>query len=398
MSAIQPVTVLTLATALTLGQMLALLSRFKHEVIAHPERATHDVSWLLFLLNVLLLPIMLLAGLLVDLLGVRFMLIASCMVLSLSLLTLSTRLAYWRTLIAVQAGALGAAVLSISTLVLLSRGLFGRDEVASSLMLGMVFVALGAAISTPLYDVLQHALGTRRTLGILALVQIVPSFLLLAVADDLSNPHGLGQLFQPLSDPAVWAAGLTLFTYAPLEAFISVWTVNYLGLAGEKDSQSRWIAWFWLGIIGSRAALALLLHFTRIGDINNSLLMGAGLMRTILVLLGLFSAVVLGNLIGATKLERAAAGLIVLGFVLGPIYPLQLGLLLRLDSMREAPLGCYFALTHLVGSVGSLALLPLVNLGLQARQSQSSLLIPLLLALFLTAATVLFGFLAQATP
>jgi hypothetical protein len=382
------VTTMTVTAAVVVGMVLALFGNLKLVLARRPERADAEVRKLLSLLNLALVPLMLVSGLLVDAWGVRPVLIAGSMILALAFLGLSARPAYDRTLFAVLAAALGACGLHVATIVQLPRGLFGVSEVAASLQLGLLFVALGALLAPPLLDILLAAAGFRRGMAFLALVFLLPAFLAaLPGSDEFARPR-VARLAE-LIDPRVLMAGLVFFVYAPLEAFVSVWTATYLGNIGQTERQSRWLACFWAAMLASRFAFAFILQVSWLGD---------EYLGWFLVLPAVLSAVVLGNMSGATRHQSALSGLILLGFFLGPLFPMLLAVLFKALTGVDAegnrvygPEGTAYGLLHAFGSVGSLLLSPLVHLSAGQRTIQAALRVPLLIALALAALTLMFA-------
>jgi fucose permease len=106
------------------------------------------------------------------------------------------------------------------------------------------------------------------------------------------------------------------------------------------------------------------------------------------VVAALLAAVVLGNLAGAAGRNSTAVALVVLGFVLGPIFPTLLGLVFsRFPEERGTAWGSVFAL----GSLGALLLAPVVGAAAQRKSVQVALRVPMLLALLLTAVSLVFA-------
>ncbi len=383
------ITALTVSACLAVGMVMALLGSVKLALAHLPDRADSQIRALLTTLNLLLIPMILLAGLLVDRWGVRPMLLTGSLLLFASFLAMSFGLPYRRTLVMVTIAAVGASALYVSTMIQLTKGLFGNSEIAASFQLGMVFIALGGLVTLPLLDVLLHSIGFRRTMGLFSLFLLMPA-LLAWIPDSLNFPDrpNLDQFPLHLIDRRVILAGLVFFVYAPLEAFVTVWTVTYLTNLGQGDKQSRWLAAFWIAMIGSRFVFAVVLHLS--GLYNQHTFLG-----WFLVVPALFSAVVLGNMSGTTRYDFAFFGLILLGVFMGPLYPMLLGLLFDREHSME-PQGSIFGLIYLFGSVGSLVLSPLVHFSAKRQSIQAAMRIPLFLALGLTAITLMFTLLQSA--
>ncbi len=382
-------TALTVSCALAAGGVMALLGSVKLALARRPEHGDARVRRLLTLLNVLLVPLVIVSGLAVDGWGVQACAIAGSVTLALAFLALSAGLTYERTLLAVLAAACGAALLHVATVVQIPRGLFGFSEVAASFQLGLLFFGLGALLIPPLVDLLLGAVGHRRTMALLAFLFLTPAFLA-AVAP--SEPaHGVAHVLDLTTNPRVLVAGVVFFFYAPLEAFVGVWVTTYLANVGEGPKQSRWLGWFWAAMLFSRLVFAVVLHVAELHD---------RYLPPFMILPALLAAVVLGNMAGTPRHEKALTGLIALGLFLGPVYPMLLGILFKIRQeelqLYNQPdlFGTAYALLFVFGSVGSLVLSPLVQLSARRQTIQAALRIPLFIALVLTAATLVFALLA----
>jgi MFS family permease len=383
------VTALTISGSVVFGMVLALLGHLKLTLARRSEQATQRIELLLSLLNLLLVPLMLAAGLLVDFWGVRPTIILGAILLALSFLALSAGAAYQRTVTAVLVAAFGASAVGVASLVLMPQGLFGLDERTASMQLGLVLVGLGALLAPPLIDLFVGGLGFGRTMAILAFVFLSPAFLA-ALPDQgaFGETTRLESLPALLQNPGVWLGGLVVFCYAPLEGFVSVWTVNHLTNnppPGTKPEQARhlqvrWLARFWAAFLVSRLFFAFVEHAGYLGDEwADWFLAGTALL----------AVAALGNLAGASRPRHALNALVCLGFFLGPVLPFLIGLYFRLHDVGKLP-GTSFGLLYSCGSLGSLTLAPLVGFSARVRNMQMALLVPLLIALVLTATTILF--------
>ncbi|MGL4555315.1 MAG: hypothetical protein ACRC33_29460, partial [Gemmataceae bacterium] len=148
-----------------------------------------------------------------------------------------------------------------------------------------------------------------------------------------------------------------------------------------RDQASGWVAWFWLAFLVSRVLVGVLLH---LADLRESW------QTFFLIIPALLAAVVLGNLSGSTTTRQALSGVILLGFVLGPVLPVLLAIVADMHQARGGP-ALALALLHVGGAAGGVVLSPLVNSGAEERSAQSALRVPLFLALLMTAAAVLFA-------
>src|SRR5262249_6340239 len=175
-----------------------------------------------------------------------------------ALFMLAMRSTYGSTLVGLVIAAAGSAGLSTTSIVLMPRAFFGPEETTASLNLGNVFLALGALIGPPLTIILLHKIEWRKTLGLLAVVCLIPAILAAissrALAELSPAPTPLGEL---LTSHGVWLAGLVFFFYAPLEAAINFWATTYLTEAGHSERRATWLlSAFWAALLVSRLLVA----------------------------------------------------------------------------------------------------------------------------------------------
>lgn len=381
---LRPVTEVTLSAAFVFGMVLALLGSLKLSLAKTLNLGEGRVGALLSAFNLALLPMMLLSGVLIDLHGAQLVLMISAGATALGLFALSTRPNVTGAFGAILLTGLGAAGLSTASIVLMPAAFFGRGEPLASLNLGNVFVALGALLTPALTDVLLRWLGVRRAIGLLALICLVPGVLAaFAGADALQTGGGKPDLAALFSVSTLWLAGLVFLLYAPLEASISIWATTYLTDPGHGERRATWLlSGFWTTFLLSRLAAAALQHGGYIRP---------GWDSWLLVPPALLAAVVLGNLIGTNNPNAAWRGLLLLGFLLGPIFPTLVGMLFQqLDNQDLHAHGTAYGLLFAAGSVGSFILAPLMGSTARRQSVQAALRIPLFVALLLTAATLVF--------
>src|SRR5205823_603043 len=99
--------------------------------------------------------------------------------------------------------------------------------------------------------------------------------------------------------------------------------------------------------------------------------------------LALVATVILGNMAGTQVKSTAAQGLVVIGALLGPIFPNLVGVLFKeFDHDHGAAYGAMFA----IGSTGSLILPPWIGGYARRTSVHTAMRIPTLIALLLSAA------------
>ena len=254
----------TITAALIFGMCLALLGSLKLALAKRLNLGEGRIGVLLSALNSSIIPLMLLAGLLIDALGAKAIVILGSLTTALAVASVGLRPSYGRAFGSLLLAGLGSAGLGTAALVLMPRAFFGMDQMASaSLNLGCVFIALGALVAPVLSDVLVRLLEFRRTASVLAALCLAPA---LAAALTPTEQLHVGvqspDLFVLLSDGNLWLVGLVFFFYAPLEGSVSVWATTQLTDLGQGERGAVWIlSAFWGAFLASRLLTAMLFHW-----------------------------------------------------------------------------------------------------------------------------------------
>lgn len=367
----------TMSGALVFGMTLALWGRLKEAAV----RQRFSLPTQLQMLNLALPLLVLLSGVLLDIYGTRALLIAGSVLLAVALVSLSVRSTHPQALVSLLLAGLGASAVGTTATVLMPRTLFAAHETTASLHLGYVFIALGALLTPLVADVLQEKIGSRRTLAVFALAALLPAFLAVLPSEaawPTLEPDGSAST--PLTEAAMGLTALVLFFYAPLEAALSLWTFTLLAERQHDESEATsLLTGFWAAFLLSRLLIALAQHFDFLTE---------GWDRTLLVVPPLLTAVLLGNLAGASHRGRPQAGLILLGLLLGPLLPTLLAVLFR--HVAPSRQGIAYGLVFAAGSLGSLVLAPLLTPRTQS-PLQTALRLPIFLALLVTAAALVMG-------
>ena len=369
----------TISAAFVFGMILALLGSLKLALAKRLNLGEGSVGRLLSALNGAVIPLMLLAGYCIDTLGAQVVLILGSLATALAVASLGLKPTYGRAFGSLLLAGLGSAGVGAAALVLMPHAFFGVDRLASaSLNLGCVFIALGALVTPVLSDVLIRLLEFRRTAAVLAVLCLGPA-LLATLPNQFQGVAKQGvDLTALLGDANLWLIGLVFLFYAPLESSISVWTTTYLTDLGQGEGGAAWmLSAFWTAFLASRLLTAMLLHWAAAPSGEPWLIVAAGVA----------AAAVIGNLVGTAYQSSARVSLVLLGFLLGPIFPTLVSLVFR--SAPESP-GTAYAMVFAVGSVGSLVMAPLI--GARARRTgvQTALRIPMVLALALAASALVF--------
>jgi fucose permease len=357
MTGLWSVAAVTCTAAFVAGMVLALVGSLKLTLANRLKIGEGRIGGLISALNLALIPMMLLSGILIDSLGVRLVLIVGALTLAVSVSGLGLRNSYLMAVLSIAFIGAGAAFVSASSVVLMPDAFgFDRDQLAASLNLGHVFFALGALITPTLTDLLLRTTDLRRTLAVLALVCLVPAGVA-TVSFSVPAPAGFdpeGQradLWVVLRDRHIWLVGIAFLLYAPLEFAISTWGTTYLTTdQGYTERRAaRLLSFFWLSFLAGRVLMTWVFHSEYLPE---------RWAPQVIFVLALAASVVVGNLAGESRSRRAAWSLVLLGFVLGPIFPTLVAIAVRyFPYNRGTAYGTIFA----IGSLGSLFLAPILG-------------------------------------
>jgi MFS family permease len=389
MTGLTSLTALTISAAVAFGLVVTFLGSIKTSLAKRLGIDEARAGGLLSALNLALIPMMLLAGLLIDNWGAREVVLVGSVLTALALFSLALRNTYAWALLSVLLVGLGGACLGAGSMVLMPEAFFPREvgelpnREAAALLLGNVFFGLGCLITPTLADLLLRTVRFRWTLGVLALVCLVPAALAVA-ASVPAAPAGRthGDLGAVLLHPLVWLAGVVFFLYGPVEFSTGTWATGFLTGQGFRPSRAAWLlSGFWVTFFGARLALAYLEAQDVLPKHNEPWM---------IALLALLAAVALGNLAGTAARGNAAVGLLVLGACLGPIFPTLLAAVFQAPDLADHR-GTAYGLVFALGSVGSLVTAPLVSASARRTSPQHAFRILMLLALLLTAAALVLG-------
>jgi MFS family permease len=450
MDALQAVTTVTISGACVIGMVLALLGSIKLALARQLQVGEGRIGGLLSALNLALIPMMLLTGYLIDIMGVRSVLLLGSLITSAAIFSMSMAPDYKRAFTSILLLGLGLAAVSTAVVVLMPVAFFpsrGRHEESPALNMGHVFIALGALVTPVLADILLRTLNYRKAVMFLALLCLVPAFLCIVppfgssvderstmflitdgvesslrndgVSEDVLEKlkplkgkiynqdqfvEELGESLdqdqqkdyqkrilkdanlarQPsklLTEGRFWhllLAGVVFLFYAPVEGAAGIWATTLLTESGYSERRAAvLLSCFWAAFLSSRLLTALL----RLPSAWDPWL---------IAIPALFAAVVLGNLSASVGKGSVRNGLLLLGFLLGPIFPTLVGMLFQdFDQDRGTIYGFMFA----IGSVGSMLMAPLIGLRMRNTSAHRAMRTTMVLALLLTMAAMVFALL-----
>ena len=360
-----------IAGAFVFGMMLALPGRMQLPIAKRLGVEEARIRGLLTALNLAMIPMMLLCGILVDRLGIRSMVILSSLLTGAAIFSLALSETYAACFYSVMLIGVGGAGIGTAIVKLMPLAFF-ENSASASLNMGHVFLGLGTLLAPTLAELLVRNLGLRRGLSILAVVCLIPALAAALTSFERFADDRSGDLASVLRNPVIWLAGLVFLLYVPLEGIFGNWATNYLTELGHPESRAALLfSGFWLTFMAGRLVMSFL-QYQVLPDNSDA---------WVILALALLAAVVTGNLAGTPKAVNAGWGLLLVGAILGPIFPTLVGLLFNLVGSPER--GTAYGTMFAIGATGSAVLAPMIGVYARNRTVRSALRIPTVLALVL---------------
>ncbi len=305
-----------LSGAFIAGVLLTLLRNLKGPLAEHLGTTEGRISRLRTAFTLLLVPMMLVSGWLLDKWGVPTVLVCGSLLAGLGISLLDSSRTDRSALPCVLLTAGGAAALTVGSLVLLPQAFYPRNPIAA-VNLGCVALALGVLLTQGVMGWLTRHLGFRRALLVLAFGCLVPAACGMAISSrDLKTPRDADPLPGALGHTGFWLAAGVLFLYQPLEETLGRMTRTYLKeVHASERSVGLWLALVWLGFVAGRLVTGLVVH--------------PGYEAWLILFLIMLVGVCLGNLIGNYGRVSGGLTLVLVGVSLAPVFPTVLGLVLR---------------------------------------------------------------------
>jgi hypothetical protein len=293
---------------------------------------------------VLLVPMMLVGGLLIDKWGVQTVLLTGGLLATLALVLMERGGAPRAAAGAMALLAAAEAALTTGSVVAMPHAFF-PDNAGRSVCLGGLAVLAGALLSLVVVRLLTRRLEPRKVLLIMALGCLVPAgCVALTPAEDFAQPPTGVNWVHLFTDVRLPLVGLVVLLAAPLEAGLAGWTRRYVVEHGYLPGAAavRW-GGFWVAFLAARLAAALLLP--------------PGGEAVLVLLAGLLTAVALGNMLSEYAVG-SILGLWLVGACCGPLLPAALGLTLRAFTADPGPA---VGIVSAAGALSTLALQPVLG-------------------------------------
>jgi len=355
----------TVAGAVVAGLLWAWSSSLSGLLARHLGTSEAKAKVLGAIFQLLLVPMMLVSGLLIDKWGPQAVLILGTLFTALALALFEFTRSSRRVPLAFLVLAIAVAGVSTASVVMMPLALYPRREAAST-NLGFIAFTMGFLVAPGLTRLLQSQFGLRRSLQLLALICLVPALpAVLTPASAFTPPPPAAGAGNLLADPRLWLAALIALLYQPLESSLSAWTPAYLKELGFPQPTAPILWWsFWGVFLGARLLTAAFVQH--------------GNAPWFILLLALLAAITLGNLVGAYRPASGGLGLLLVGLSFGPLLPTVVGLVLAMFPDQPGP-ACGVMLAS--GALGSLLFPPVIDAYARRTSARVAMRIPLGLAL-----------------
>ena len=328
---------------LVAGMGAALIGSVKVSLARRLKIDESRVGGLVATFGFVMIPVVLMMGVLIDLLGKRTVLALGALLIAAALVVLARSKTYWQALLSVVLLSAGWAGLINVLNVLMPSAFPGSHVYATNL--GNTFFGVGAFLAPLVVMLLVRRLGFTPGSLVLAAFAVAPSVLVLGV--DIALGGGKEAVQSAVSETAsfwgnsvMWLCAVALFFYLPLEATMAAWFTTYLGDNRVSDATaSALLSAFWLAFVVSRLAVAFNV-FQLPSDSEAAIVLVASLAGA-----AILSGVVLGH--GA---RLAGALVVAAGLVFGPVFPTLMAILL--SHCEPATHGRAVGLFFAVGGLG----------------------------------------------
>lgn len=336
MNLLQPTVIVGLFAA---GMGVALVGSVKVALARRLNIDESRVGGLVSTFGFVMIPVVLLMGVLIDLLGKEIVLISGSVFMASALVVLARSKAYWQALLGVLLLSAGWAT-SINVLNVLMPSTFHGSNVYAT-NVGNSLFGIGAFLTPIVVAFLTRRMGF--TSGLLVLAAFAFTFGLLAlgshcpeVVQNESVQNATADASSFWSNRIMWLCALALFFYLPLEATMAAWFTTYLGDNGVKEGiASALLSAFWLAFVVSRLTVAF-----------NILQLPPGSETTVILVASLAGVVTLTGVVLGHDARLAGVLVIAAGLVFGPVFPTLMAVLLSHcePAMHGRAVGLFFAL------------------------------------------------------
>ena len=378
-------TLMQIAALATAGMCFALLGSIKLPLARKLEIDEGKVGALVSVFGFTLIPMVVAAGFLVDLLGKQAVLGGGFALVILSLFVLAHARRYAAALLAVLVLGTGWSAL-VNVLNVTSPPAFVPPDglpqrMAYAMNMGDFIFGMGTFVTPLIIVYCAQRFGLIRTLYGFAAVSVIPLLLGLGVDWEALNVAATesvaGGLAKLLSDPIVWICSIAFFFHVPTEASVAMWATTLM--ADKKVSEAKasaLLSAFWLTFMGSRLVTALTLP--------------VGADTTLVVVMACCSIAITLAIVFCRGATLMCILIIAAGAVVGPIFPTLIAILLGHvePSLHGRAVGIFFC----IGGIGWTAIPIMIGMYAKRTTVQRSFLIASGSAVLLCALSIVLAF------
>ena len=353
-------TVMQVAALAIAGMCFALLGSVKLPLARSLEIDEGRVGALVSVFGFTLIPMVVAAGFLVDILGKQAVLGGGFGLVIVSLIVLAHTRRYPSALLAVMLLGTGWSAL-VNVLNVTSPPAFVPadelpDRMAYAMNMGDFIFGMGTFVTPLIIVFAARKFGLARTLYGFAAASTIPLLLgagvdwqALVVESSESVAGGVAKL---LSDPIVWICSIAFIFHVPTEASVATWATTLLTEKQVSESQaSTLLSCFWLTFMGSRLVTALTLP----EDADTMLI----------IVMACLSVVITLSIVFCWNAALMRVLIVAAGAVVGPIFPTLIAVLLGHvePSLHGRAVGIFFC----IGGIGW-TFIP-IGIGMYARRT-----------------------------
>lgn len=361
-------TLMQIAALATAGMCFALLGAVKLPLARKLKIDEGKVGGFISVFGFTLIPMVVAAGFLVDLLGKQAVLGGGFVLVIVSLIVLAHSRKYGAALIAVLVLGTGWSAL-VNVLNVTSPPAFvPADELparmAYAMNMGDFIFGMGTFVTPLIIVYCAKRFGLIKTLYGFGIVSVVPLVLGLGVDWQALKVEATetvaGGLAKLLSDPVVWLCSIAFFFHVPTEASVATWATTLM--TDKKVSEERasaLLSAFWLTFMGSRLVTALTLP--------------EGADTTLVIVMAACSIAITLGIVCCRNATLMCLLIIVAGAVVGPIFPTLIAILLGHvePSLHGRAVGVFFC----IGGIGWTAIPILIGIYANRTSVQKAFLI-----------------------
>lgn len=380
----------TVFTLLAGGMGVALLGTVKVPLARKLDIHEAKVGGLISVFGFTMIPVMLAAGFLTDMINKQAVLVGGALLMAAGLIMLAKAKRYAPALLAVLM--LSAAWSGQINVVNVIQFKAFHGEPAFVTNLANFFFGLGAFLTPLVVAFMLRKSGFTPAMAVLAGFMTLVAITALTVdftefyppvaadaAEIVANRSVSANQPQPgietlLGDPVLWLAAMGLFFLSPIEVGVTTWITTFLGENGLSESAAtKVLSIFWLIYMFSRLGAAFAVP-------------AGG--ETVTILIGsLLCIAVLAGMVFSRSGKMAVAMVALSAVIFAPLFPTIIAVLLSHfpESLHGRAVGIFFA----VGGLGWTLIPMLIGAYAQRTSIQRGFLLAMLSAVGLTIVALL---------